>query len=282
MSGPSAQPLVVRPTTRTVASHFAAYGPIAPLAPLALTLVAGCATGAAQAPVVSPDRPGYSYTTGTVPVGAVQVEIGYTAAHAAEVTYQSLGEGLVRVGVGSRLEARLFTNSYALRSDGGVRTGGVEDAKVGVKWRPHAARQGTGLAGASVAILAGTSIPTGHARFGVSGWQPEVILAGTLPVTAAFGLTANVGDTWAKLGTARSHRVIGTVAGWYTVSPRLSTFAEYGGSQYADDLASRLHYVDAGFAFVPFPAIQLDLRAGRGINGVTRDDFVGVGFTRRW
>jgi hypothetical protein len=85
-----------------------------------------------------------------------------------------------------------------------------------------------------------------------------------------------------KLGDARAHRLLATIAGWYTLSPRLSAFAEYGGSRLADDAASHLQYFDAGLAVVPLPAIQLDLRVGHGVNGASNDHYVGLGVSRRW
>ena len=80
----------------------------------------------------------------------------------------------------------------------------------------------------------------------------------------------------------RAHKLLATVAGWWTVSPTLGAFAEYGGTRLANDAASHAQYVDAGIAVLPVPAIQLDLRVGRGVNGLKTDGFVGVGVSRRW
>jgi hypothetical protein len=93
---------------------------------------------------------------------------------------------------------------------------------------------------------------------------------------------SNVGDAYVRLGANRAHKLLGTLAGWYALSPKLSAFGEYGGSRLADDASTKLQYFDAGFAVVPVPAIQLDLRVGHGVNGVANDNYVGIGITRRW
>ena len=59
------------------------------------------------------------------------------------VTYQSLGEGLLRIGVGPNTEARVFSNSYALASVAGEHNDGLEDAKIGFKQRLWAGKAGS-------------------------------------------------------------------------------------------------------------------------------------------
>jgi Putative MetA-pathway of phenol degradation len=252
------------------------------LAALPVLCIGACATGAYRTALTGPDRPGYSFGTATVPLGGAQLEVGYTDTRSDNVTYQTLGEGLLRVGVGANTELRLFTNSYALRDDASIGTHGVEDAKIGFKQRFRAGTGTTGLAATSLSLLAGTSLPTGSDGFGVDAWQPEAIIAAALPVTPKLSLVPNVGDVYAMIGDTRQHRALGTLAAWYTLSSKLSAFAEYGGSQLTNDARSRLQYLDGGFALVPLPALQLDIRAGHGMNGIPADNFIGLGLSRRW
>jgi hypothetical protein len=217
-----------------------------------------------------------------VPLGGVQAEVGYTDTRFDATTYQTLGEGLLRIGAGPNTEVRVFSNSYALRTDAGARTNGMEDLKLGLKQRVYVGKGTTGLSGASLALLPAASIPTGSEGFGADAWQPELLVAGALPLSAKFSLVSNIGDAYVKLGDTRAHKLLATLAGWYTFSAKVSAFAEYGGTRLADDASSKLQYLDAGFALVPVPAIQLDLRVGHGVNGVPNDNYVGVGITRRW
>lgn len=247
-----------------------------------LALTGACTTAALKRPLVGADRPGFTFVTATAPAGVVQSEIGYTDTRSSSLTYQTLGEGLVRVGVAPNTEVRVFSNSYALRSDGGLHDDGLEDAKVGLKQRLWVGKGTTGFSGASLAVLPATSIPLGSTGFGANAWQPELLIAAGLPITPALSLASNIGDQYIKVGEERSHKLLATLAGWYTISPKLSTFVEYGGSQLSDSRASRLQYFDAGFALVPVAAIQLDIRAGHGVNGLPNDNFFGVGLVRRW
>lgn len=249
---------------------------------LAATSVVACASASLKTPLTGADRPGYTFGTATVPAGGAQAEVGYTDTRFSTLTYQTLGEGLLRVGVAPSTELRLFGNSYALRSDAGLHSDGLEDAKLGLKQRLWAGKGTTGFSGASLALLPATSIPVGSDGFGADAWQPELLVAGALPLSPKLSLVSNVGDAYVKLGDERAHKLLATLAGWYTLTPKLSAFAEYGGSRLADDASTKLQYFDAGIALVPVPAIQLDLRVGHGMNGVKHDNYVGVGLTRRW
>jgi hypothetical protein len=253
----------------------------------ALALTAGtaaCASGRAAPPaLVAPDRPGYSYGTSTAPLGATQLEVGYSNTRAVGQAYHSLGEGLLRVGVGPRTELRVVANSYAIRATGGETARGLEDAKLGFKQRLVAGSGKSDLSGSSVSLLGGVSVPTGSVGFGTGAYQPEATLAAVVPLDAHASVTGNVGYAYAAAAEdRRDHRMLGTVAGWYALSSSLSVFGEYAGSQLGRDAGSRLHYLDAGVAVVPISNIQLDARVGHGVNGERDDYFFGFGLTRRW
>jgi hypothetical protein len=226
-----------------------------------------------------------------MPAGGVQLETGATNARVGTQTYRTVGEALLRVGVGRSTELRASGQSFASRTDAaapaGARTArGVEDARVGVKQRLVAGHAETGVAATSVAVIAGTTVPSGTGALGAHAWQPEAVLAVTTPITARLSVVENVSDSYAAGSTTpdghRGHRVGGSVAGWYTVGHNVSVFGEYAGSRLARAGAAATHYLDAGVAFAPVGHVQLDLRAGAGMNGVSGDHFVGAGITRRW
>lgn len=292
---------VPRAVTRPKAMAFAAPTPAEARAPAeardaAPDPSAPVLPAPAHAPLAAPDRPGYSFGPATVPAGGVQLESGVTEAHAGTQTYRTVGEGLLRVGVGRSTELRVSGQSYASRTDAAAPAGahtvhGVEDARVGIKQRLLAAHGATGLVATSVALIAGTTVPSGSAGFGAHAWQPEAVLTVNTPLTGRLSLVENLSDSYAAASTTpdgrRAHRVGATVAGWYTVNPKLSAFGEYAGSRLsraggAVPGAAAAHYVDAGLAFAPVAHVQLDLRAGAGMNGVPGDSFVGAGITRRW
>ena len=272
----------VSPAPRATRSPSRRRAARALLAVAGAALGTGCASASFNTALTGTDRPGYSFGTATVPLGGAQLEVGYTDTRFDATTYQTLGEGLLRIGAGPTTELRVFSNSYALRSDGGLHTDGMEDVKIGFKQKLWTGKASAGPGSSSLALLAGTSLPTGSNGFSAEGWQPEALLAAVVPLSASFSLVPNFGDVYAKLGDDRGHRVLGSVAGWYTVSPKFSVFGEYGGSQVTSDAATRLQYLDGGFGIVPVPALQLDLRVGHGLNGVKNDNYVGVGLSRRW
>src|SRR5205085_11261890 len=94
-----------------------------------------CASWGAPGPVVA-DRPGYTDAPTALPARALQREAGVTDDRVAasiarpRSEYRSLGETLLRIGVGARTELRLFGNSYATRvTEGAPNVSGLEDIK---------------------------------------------------------------------------------------------------------------------------------------------------------
>jgi hypothetical protein len=245
----------------------------------------------AHQPLAGPDRPGYSFSPVSVPAGGVQLESGYTQTQAAGQTYRSAGEALVRVGVGHGAEVRVSAPSFASRTDGAAPAGarttqGTEDARLGVKQQLYAGSAPAGVAATSVAVIAGTTVPSGSPGFGARAWQPEAVLVVNTQLTPRFSVVENLSDSYAAGATTpdgrRGHRLGTAVAGWYALTGQVSAYAEYAGSRLATGGAVAAHYADAGVTFVPVGHVQLDVRVGAGMNGVPGERFVGAGVTRRW
>ncbi len=87
------------------------------------------------------DRPDFTESTSTIPQGHFQVEGGYTFTRQGDEESSSLGELLVRIGTGERVEARLGIGSYS-QVDPGVpgssTLSGYEDPFLGIKVRLNA------------------------------------------------------------------------------------------------------------------------------------------------
>jgi hypothetical protein len=245
----------------------------------------------AHQPLAGPDRPGFSFSPVPVPAGGVQLESGYTQAQAAGQTYRTAGEALLRVGVGHGAEVRVSGQSFASRTDdaapvGARTTRGTEDARVGVKQRLFAGSAPAGVAATSVAVIAGTTVPSGSPGFGAGAWQPEAVLVVNTQLTPRFSVVENVGDSYAAAAATpdgrRAHRLGTSVAGWYALTGHVSAYAEYAGSRLATGGAVAAHFADAGVTVVPAGHVQFDLRVGAGMNGIPGERFVGAGVTRRW
>src|SRR5215213_8117184 len=142
------------------------------LATLAL-IAAGCATATAGAPTTSPpiatSRLGMAKGTGTVPTGMVQLEAGYSRARLDQRTRHAIGESLIRVGLGPRTEARASLSSYMRTVTPTGTVQGMGDASFSLK---HRLRDSDGWI-PSVAVTAGSTLPTGKDGIGAGAFQPE-------------------------------------------------------------------------------------------------------------
>lgn len=256
----------------------------------ALTCALGaCAHFGAPGPVVA-DRPGYTDTPVALPARAVQLEAGVTddrtGPPAARTTYVSAGETLLRFGLGARSEARLFGNSYGVRTaPGESTTGGAEDVKLGGKLNVRSIPDSVHSWMPNVALLAATTLPTGASGFGTGSWQPEAKAAVNWTTASPFSLYANLGYSDIVNETGRATKGWVSAASWWALNPRTSLFAEGLAIRRASGSGSGTtgNDVDGGITFLINDRFQLDLRVGRGLGSETGSErFVGAGLAKRW
>lgn len=253
--------------------------------------VGACASMGAPGPVIA-DRPGYTDAPTALPARAIELEVGATedrvdgAGDQPSTGYRTVGEGLLRVGVGARSELRIFSNSYATRITAGApNVSGIEDLKLGAKVQVHAAADGAHTLVPSAALLVATTLATGASGFGVSAAQPEVKLAVDWTTPSPFSLYANVGFGAIETDVERSTRAWTSIAAWYAVNHRTSVFVEGLGIArvHGSGTGTSGNYVDGGVTFLVNDRFQLDVRAGHGVGSVTSHErFVGAGVSRRW
>ncbi len=256
----------------------------------AMTAALGaCAHLGAPGPVVA-DRPGYTDTPVALPAGAVQLEAGATDDRVgpsdSRTEYVSAGETLLRLGLGARTEARLFGNSYGLRTaSGGPTAGGVEDFKLGAKLNLRSVPDSIHSWAPNVALLAATTLPTGAGGFGAASAQPEAKLAMNWTTPSPFSLYTNVGYGDVVNETGRAGKGWVSAASWWAINPRVSVFAEGMaiGRVRGSGSGTTGNEVDGGFTFLINDRFQLDVRAGRGLGSETGSErFVGAGLAKRW
>lgn len=235
------------------------------------------------------DRPDFTEASSTVGLGVVQIEAGYTYSHDASnvgnSTNHSYPETLLRVGILAEwLEARVAWN-YASANDtifGAGRTmeSGSEDLYLGFKWAL------TGQAGLlpEMGIITQMTVPTGSDAFtagetlpGVSwlyGWDLNdwISTGGSTQVNRAIdGETAQPYSEFAQSWT------IG-----YSLGDRVGAYTEWFGIM--PDGADSDHtqnYANGGFTFLVNNNLQLDIRAGVGLNEAADDFFTGAGLSFR-
>jgi len=254
------------------------------LAPALLLPLAGCAASGrvALGPLVA-DRPDFTESSTTVARGFVQLESGTTYTEDGASKSASLGEVLVRVGVASRAELRLGVNSYAIARDGGSTVRGFEDASVGAKVKLLQGG-GAGSARPTVAILVGTSIPTGASPLRSTLLQPRVKTAWSWVFTDRLSLASNLNYSWIHEPRHDYGQAAASTSFAVGLSGHVGSFVEYFACFPQQDGLDRSQYASSGLTLVLNDDLQLDARAGRPLrhSGNGHSFFVGVGLSRRF
>ena len=236
------------------------------------------------------DRPDFTETSSTVGRGTVQLETGYTFTHdddaGVEVSSHSFPESLFRIGVlADWLELRFAWNYAVERTRVGPAANtvdGAEDLYLGVKLAL------TEQAGAlpEMALMPQMTVPTGARAFssdevmpGINwlyGWDlsENISAGGSTQVNRAIEDSGNFYSEFAQsatMGFALTER-LGAYTEWFALFPH----------EAIDPDTEVEHYFDAGFTFLVNNDVQLDIRAGLGLNEAADDFFVGSGASFRF
>lgn len=224
------------------------------------------------------DRPDATESATSVQPGRFQLEAGYTATRASSLTLHTLGEALLRIGLAEAIELRLGLNSYRVEAGDGPDPKGMEDASLGTKVVLRDRAEG---ALPRIAVLADATLPTGSQDFGSDGVQPGGILALAWDLSPEVGLGANAGYRYAEDGRGRFDELRTSAALGVALSESVGAFVEY----FADHRpgTDRLSEVsaDGGVTLLLTPDLQLDARAGVGLDGAAPDYFLGAGVALR-
>lgn len=243
-------------------------------------LAAACVHLRGPAGPVMPDRPGFSDMPDVLPAGAVQVESGYTSDRDGATTYRTAGEALVRVGIGSGVELRMFGNSYATRTGGGTPAArGMEDSKIGAKVRLIEVADSVHGLTPTLAFLVASSLPTGAPGLGAGVAQPEAKLAANWTTGGPFSFAANAGVAGAFDGAAWANQGSAVASTSFDITEHLSLFIEGMRVAALSGPSPAATYVDGGVTLLLGDRVQLDAHIGRGMG---RERSVGFGVARRF
>lgn len=248
------------------------------LAILALTVPAAAQT---EEPLVS-DRPDFTESPGTIAPGRVQVEGGITRQESGEEEALSVGEILVRIGLGERLEARLGVGSWTRVDLPGSRLDGYEDPTVGVKVRLATPPDGAPRSRPAAGLILGTTIPAGSSELTSDEWEPEAVLALAWTLTDRLSLGANLGVAFPTVDGDRFDQFLASATLGIAATDRLGIFVETFGFSEEEPGGEATQYVDGGVTFSLTDDLQLDARIGFGLNDPSPERFVGVGAAVRW
>ncbi len=248
-----------------------------------LTGVAACAAlHPTTGPVVA-DRPGYTDGPAALPAGGLGIEIGVTSDHVPGATYISVGELLIRAGIGERTELRVFGNSLGVLSAPGEATSqGLEDIKLGFKLALHTAPETVHGFVPRVAFLAATTVPIGAEERSAGKALPEAKLAAAWTTSGPFSLYTNVGIGAVYDGTSSGSHGWNSTALWFAASPKVSLYGEGLVIGRVSGVATPANYVDGGITYLLTTHLQADVRVGHGIGtNASNEQFFGAGLPWR-
>lgn len=224
---------------------------------------------------ISADRPDFTEGTGLIPPGHVQVEGGVTLARVEDADSTTLGELLVRFGIGERSEARIGLGSYTRVEDDFASVSGFEDPALEIKYRftDDAGELAPGQP--AVALVLGTSVPVGDKDLTDDEWVPAAVFAFDWDL-GRFGVGANLGGSY-EAGDDRFVQAFGSLTAGYDWTDRLGTYIEWYGFSEEEKDGPSTHYVDGGITFLINNDLIVDARIGTGLNDADPDWYAGVG-----
>jgi len=214
----------------------------------------------------------------------VQIEAGVTDDRIEDVNYRSVGELLLRAGVGRRTELRFFANSLGIRSASGEpTTHGLEDSKLGLKFALHTAPDSVHGWVPRLALLAASTLPTGAANRSAGKAQPEAKLAASWTTAGRFSVYSNFGVGGVYDGNAWGTHGWVSTALWLAASPRVSLFGEGLVVGRIGGTATSANYLDGGVTYLFGDHVQADVRVGHGLGATAAPErFIGAGIAWRW
>ncbi len=234
------------------------------------------------------DRPDFTEASTTVGRGVAQLEIGYTYTSdrqdGVRTTNQSYPEPLLRVGVAAEwLELRIGWNYGEQITRGpapATFAAGSEDLYLGMK---IALTPQEGIL-PEMALIPQMNVPVGQAPFTAGEVLPGLNWVYSWELTDCLSLAGStqgngaIDDTGGQYFEMAQSLVIG-----YSLTERIGTFMEwYAFFPYSADTAGPTHYLNGGFTLLVTNNLQLDVRAGLGLNEAADDYFVGTGMAIRF
>lgn len=232
----------------------------------------------AEAPLVT-DRPDFTESTATVAPGRFQVEAGYTFTRSGELEAHTLGELLVRIGAQSWAELRLGLNSFTWVDAPGLDVSGLEDIEVGAKIGLLRPGPSASRSTPEIALLAGTTLPTGDDRLGQDELQPGGTLALAWSLSERLALGSNLGGAYLSEEGDRFWELSGSAALGYGLTERLGAYLEVFG--FVPEARANSSFFNGGFTFLVTPGVQADTRGGLRLDESGPDYFLGAGLSWR-
>jgi hypothetical protein len=225
------------------------------------------------APVISTDRPAVTDSSVVVPSGEVLSENGFTETASQHQRSFDFPETLIRFGITSKTELRFTPPDYFNNFDTGNGFGsGWGDFSLGVKQQLFATS-----ASFDASVIVALSFPTGAHTLSSHGYDPQVLVPWSHPISKNWTAAGMLGVFWPTQGLRRNVTGQPSFLVDRQITSKWDAFIEYAG-----DFPQRggpQHILHVGTAYKLTPNQQLDFHAGFGLSSAAVDHFIGFGYS---
>jgi hypothetical protein len=233
---------------------------------------AGRASAQASPAVINTDRPAITDSSVVAPGGAVVVENGFTETGNAGQQGVDFPETLVRFGITSKTELRFTPPDYFQNFNTGAGFGsGWGDLGVGVKEQLVASSTGF-----DASLIASVSFPTGASALSSRGYDPQLLLPWSHPISKNWTAAGMFSVLWPTQGGRRN--VTGQPSFYVDrqITGKWDAFVEYAGD--FPERGGPQHILHVGTSYKITNNQQLDFHVGFGLSAGV-DHFVGFGYS---
>ncbi len=231
-------------------------------------------TAAAAGYSLSSDRPDFADDVNSVPVGILQLESGYSYSHVPGETQSTLGELMLRTGLGGRSELRLGLGSYL--SDG---ASGWGDGSLDLRLRLLRPEDTSRPGAFCLTALVGTSLPFGGSDLGARRLQPSVMLSSALTLNERVALAPFVNYSYQSSPGGQFSEFSGGSSFVVGLGGGLTWYAECFGTAVERGYGENTVSAGSGLLWLARDNLQFDLHGLGALNGATPNYSLGLGMT---
>jgi hypothetical protein len=222
-------------------------------------------------------RTGLTEGAVTTRPGSLTMDAGASVRWTSGTTVYRVGEFNVRVPLSSRLEARLYGNSFAWREAAGEAITGREDLSIGLAtmlFTHSGARPVTTL-------IFRLDTPTGTLPGREHSWRPSARWSLGWELPGRIALHCNLGMASETLASARFSREFASVWLSRSLVGLFGAYAEFYGSTRERPGGGATHYLHGGLTYLVRGWMHLDLHGGLGSRLAGSPRWVGLGVRQR-
>ncbi len=224
-------------------------------------------------PVITTDRPAVTDASTVAPSGYFVFENGFTETGNQRQRSFDFPETLVRFGLTAKTELRFTAPDYFNNFNTGSGFGsGWGDLGMGVK-QQLVARP----AGFDASFIAMLSFPTGANAISSHGYDPQLLLPWSHPISKNWTAAGMFALFWPTQGASRNLTGQPSFLLDRQLTSRCDAFIEYAG-----DFPQRggpQHLLHLGTSYKLTPNQQLDFHFGFGLSSAAVDHFIGFGYS---